>query len=480
MNDTMDNNMEQNSIMESDVSDSVDVESDDMDNSTDNPNDTDVEFYRQQRVQQFKLQIDENAAPKEAEEDKQDFSDEITSFSDETTKAQIERASKKELRRQKREERKVERIKAGRNKKVFRIAWIVLIAMITVIVAQFLLTGCNDFLAIKRTDESEATIRIKAGYTVEGLADLLEDEGVIDSKEFFVMFADLTGKADDIIPGIYHIPRNKDYLGILNHLQFSGNVQSTIEVVIPEGTNVLELVELLYTEGVTSEEDKEEFLRLCNSDEFDEDFTFLADIKDNPDREYKLEGYLFPDTYEFYIDEAPEQTIRRFLNNFEQRFFDYEYDIEGYENPVTLSQLVYDNGEYTLDEYVNMASIIQAEAANNEDMYSVSSVIHNRLEYGEQEGIYRLDMDSTVFYPYKNKNAVPENIRDSFESKYDTYDNKGLPPGAINSPSIEALTASIIPEDSDYLYFCHSADGQSFYAETFSEHQSNLSKAGLD
>ncbi|MBR2724597.1 MAG: endolytic transglycosylase MltG [Ruminococcus sp.] len=452
-----------------------------MDNPK-NPKNDEVERYRRERVEQFRMNIKDDSAEavKPQNQESSDFSDEITSFSDETTKAQIEKASKKELRRQKREEKKVARIKAGRNKRAFRIAWLFMLVMVCVVVTQFLVTGCNDFLAIKRKDETEVTVRVKADYTVESLADQLEDLGIIDSKVFFKMFADHTGKADDITPGVYHIPKNKDYLGILNYLQFTGNVQNTIEVTITEGTNILELVEILYTEGVTAEEDKEEFLRLCNSDEFDEDFEFLSEIEENVDREYKLEGYLFPDTYEFYIDEAPDQTIRRFLNNFQNRVYNYEYDIEGYKEPVTLIEVIENTGIYSLDEFVTIASIVQGEAANEEDMKKVSSVIHNRLEVGPEYDIHTLGMDSTIFYPYKTQEDVPEDIRDTFESKYDTYDNKGLPPGAICSPSANALLSAVVPADTDYLYFCHSAEGESFYAETLYEHQSNLSKAGLD
>lgn len=423
----------------------------------------------------------ETAEKSDDSKEKSEFTDEISSFSDENTKAQIERESKKELRRQKREARKIERIKSGKNKKVYTIAWLILTVIIAVIMTRFLLTGCNDFFAIKRTDDSEATVRVKENYTVSELALQLEDLGVIDSRTFFVMFAGLTGKLDDIMPGIYHIPKNKDYLGILNHLQFTGNVQSTIEVVIPEGTNILELAEILYVEGVTSEEDKDKFLELCNSDEFDKDFPFLAEIEKNADREFKLEGYMFPDTYEFYIYEAPDQTIRRFLNNFENRFFTQTYDVEGYEEPVTLNQVIEDGGKYTLDEYVNMASIIQAEAADTADMFNVSSVIHNRLDYGAEKGIHNLGMDSTIFYPYKNKDAVPDDVDTDFDkSQYNTYKIKGLPPSAICSPSADALLSAVAPADTDYLYFCHSADGTPYYAETYSKHQSNLSKAGLD
>ena len=446
-------------------------------NNRENMSQEEVERYRRQRVEQFRMRInDEQEQPKK--EPQSDYSDEISSFSDETTRAQIEKDSKKELRRQKREEKKLAKIKSSKNKKVFRIAWIVIVIILSVVISQFLVTGCNDLLAINRTDSTIVTIKIEAEDSPTDIAEKLEDKGVINSKSFFVMFSNITGKADGIEPGVYHLPKNKDYLGILNHLQFTGNRQTTITLQITEGTNVQDLAHILYEAGVTY--DTEEFLRLCNSDEFDKDYSFINAIDDNPDRVYKLEGYLFPDTYEFYVDEAPDLTIRRFLNNFETRVFEAEYEVEGYNTPVTISQLVHDAGGYTLDEYVNMASIVLGESANEEDMYNVSSVIHNRLDYGPSYDIHSLGMDSTAFYPYKNRDDVPENIRDTFESAYETYDTPGLPPSAICSPSAEAMIATLVPYDTNYLYFCHSAEGESYYAVTYSEHLTNLSRAGLN
>lgn len=440
----------------------------------DNQNVEQVERYRKQRVEQFRLNIIDE---KPRVEPDSDFSDEITSFSDENTKAQIERESKKEIRRQKKEEKKIEKIKAGRNKKVYRIAWLLIVMILSVAMSYFLVIGCNDFLAVNREDSSVVTVKIEAHDSPSDIADKLAEKGVIDSKAFFVMFSKLTGKAEGIEPGVYHLAKNKDYLGILNHLQFTGNRQTTITLQITEGTNVQDLATQLVEAGVTY--DVNEFLRLCNSDEFDDEYSFLADIPENPDRVYKLEGYLFPDTYEFYVDEDPAITIRRFLDNFEIRVFEAEYEVEGYDEPVTISQLMHDNGNYTLDEIVNLASIVLGEAANSEDMFNVSSVIHNRLDYGAQYDIHTLGMDSTAFYPYKNAESVPEDIRDTFVSKYDTYDNPGLPPSAICSPSAEALLAAVAPADTNYLYFCH-AEGVSYYAVTYSEHQSNLYKAGLN
>lgn len=449
-----------------------------------------VQRYRQRRVDEFKLNINsgdgakENISSKKSEtpsSSKKAFSDEITSFSDENTRAQIERDSKKELRRQKKEEKKILKIKSGRNKKVYRFAWLILLVISSIVVGQFLITGCNDFLAMNRKETDTVLVKVTKEDGIGDIAEKLEDAGVIDSSTFFTLFTVLTNQSDDIEPGIYTLSKNKDYLGILNYLQYTGNRLTTITLQITEGTNIIDLADQLYDAGVTY--DKEEFLRLCNSDEFDADYPFLSEIEPHEDRVYKLEGYMFPDTYEFYVEEAPDVTIRRFLSNFQSKIYESEYEVEGYDQPVKLIELISDS-DFTLDEVVTLASLVQGEAADVEDMYNVSSVINNRLFYGAQSDIHSLGLDCTAFYPYKNAESVPEDIKDTFHSKYETYDTRGLPPGAICSGSAHAFLAAVAPNDTDYLYFCHGVndDGTvtAYYAVTFNEHMANIEKAGLE
>ncbi len=446
-----------------------------------------VQRYRQRRVDGFKLNISDssdfteeissssaNAVPKA------DSSNEITSFSDETTRAQIEKDSKRELRRQRKEEKKIERIKSGRNKKIYRFAWLSMLIILCVVAAQYLIVGCNDFLAINRTDKTEATIRVEAGDDIGDIARKLEKEDIISDSGFFTLFATITSQNEPIEPGLYQIPKNLDYLGIINYLQYTDNRKVTITVQITEGINMLELVDLLYEAGVTY--DKDEFLELADSTHFDEDYLFLKEIEDNEDRVYRLEGYLFPDTYEFYMDESPEITIGRLLSNFENKVYDTKYTVEGYSDGVTLIELVEESG-FTLDEVVTLSSLVQAEAADTEDMYNVSSVINNRLSYGSQSDIHSLGLDSTQFYPYKHKEDIPEDMADTFHSAYETYDTTGLPPGAVCNAGADAFLAAVVPADTDYLYFCHGTDEDGtvtpYYAVTFYEHQNNMVQAGL-
>ncbi len=452
-----------------------------------------VELYRRQKAEAFKLNIG-SAEP--ATDGTQTFervtkseptataqentSNEITSFSNESTRAQIERDSKKALRAEKREAKKVRQIKSGRNKKVYRIAWLLLVIILSAVMSEFFVTGFNDLFAVHRTETETVTVIVSKGDDADDIAKKLEGKGVVDSAMFFSMFLSFTGKDDEIEPGVYEVETNKDYLGIVNYLRNMDNRNLTLQLQFTEGMSVLEVADKLYEAGVTS--DKEKFLQLCNSDEFDEDYEFIAAIEDNDQRIYKLEGYLFPDTYDFYVDEDPALTISRFLDAFEAKVYNEKYEIPGYSEKITLKDYLA-REERSLDEIINIASIVQGEAANVEDMYNVSSVIKNRLERGASMDIHSLGMDSTQFYPYGSYEEIPEDIRETFESDYETYNSEGLPPGAICSPGFDAVDAAVNPNSTSYFYFCHGTgdDGEntSYYASSLYEHQANLVAAGL-
>ena len=213
---------------------------------------------------------------------------------------------------------------------------------------------------------------------------------------------------------------------------------------------------------------------MCASDKFDNDFSFLKAIKNGKDRYYKLEGYLYPDTYEFYKNEDAESTIYKFLNNYEMKLSEKQ-DVSGYDKLMTVNKLIEDSGsEYSLDEIMTIASIIQAEAADVDDMYNVSSILHNRLSADADMGVSNLGLDSTKFYPYRSALDVPKNEGKNYTSKYDTYNKSGLPAGPICNPGMDAILAAINPNDTGYYYFCHDKDGNAYYASTIYEHEANL------
>ncbi len=381
-----------------------------------------------------------------------------TSFDESTVSDyQFDKADKKK----RKDHKKRDRIKAVKNKRVFRLVWIAMVIMVAISFASYLTLGSDDLFAIGRL-EGKARITVPENVTASQLSEILATSGVINQPEFFSIYCSVTADMQYFEPGVYEVPTNLDYEALINWLQ-SGSPRQTVDLIFREGRTVPEIASILEEYGVCSEE---EFLEAVNSDDYD-NYDMISWIDNADEKYYKLEGYLFPDGYTFYLDEDIDSVIGKFLYNFQNRITS---DI--------LEQI--NNSGYTMDEIVIMASIIQSEAASNEDMYNVSAVIHNRLDRGVENGIPTLGMDSTVFYPYKVGGEIP----DGYYSEYDTYSEAGLPEGAISNPGIEAIKAALNPNP-DYIeqgmfYFCHNTtDGTAYYARTLEEHNENLVKAGL-
>lgn len=400
---------------------------------------------------------------------------EINSYSDNDTKKRIERDSKKALKQQKKEEKKIEKSKAKRNRRIFKLVWLSMILIVAIVLSQYLIVGVNDLLGVSREDNPQkVNIKIPANPTMDQIADILYQANVIKEPGFFKLYAGFTSSESGFRQGDFEIDTNKDYEAIINFLQSNVNRTDIVTVQITEGMNILEIANTLNQEGVIT--DIKQFLDLCNSTYFDEDFTFLAEIKNAADRYYKLEGYLFPDTYYFYLGEDPKSVITKFLNNYENKIVLHKEKYFSKSKRSTLEDEAKATG-YTMDEILTIASIIQAEAASRDDMYYISSILNNRLKYGVEYGVAQLNCDCTVYYPYRKANDVPESIRATYHSTYNTNDFNGLPPGPICNPGVEAIKAAINPYDSDYLYFCHDTidyGSTPYYSTTIEDHNANL------
>ena len=244
--------------------------------------------------------------------------------------------------------------------------------------------------------------------------------------------------------------------------------------------NILEYSELLEKNNICS---KDEFLKACNSNSVREKYDFLKDIKNSSNRLYVLEGYLFPDTYKFYQGEKISQIIDKLLVNYKKKVL-LPTQIEGYAEKTSIKDLAEKKG-WSVDYLITIASLIQAEAANKEDMYKVSSVISNRLATLESDGknkfgeynLNKLQLDATNYYPYRTKEAMKEKSgksRGKNAENYNTYNIIGLPPGPICNPGIDAIMAALDPDQTDYFYYLHSPSGQAYYARTNPEHLQNV------
>lgn len=232
----------------------------------------------------------------------------------------------------------------------------------------------------------------------------------------------------------------------------------TVRVTFPEGSTVSEIAKLLETNGVCSAQD---FFTAVNNTQ--RDSKFVKDIKNPEERPFLLEGYIFPDTYDFYVGEGAENALSRFLANTQSKITN-----EMYARAKELG--------YTMDEILNIASIIQEES-NIKDAKKVSSVLHNRLK---SPAYPLLQCDATIFYLKNSVNPnLPDDKKDSYNNLYNTYKKKKLPAGPITNPGIYAINAALYPEETKYYFFLTDTDKNYYFAENFAQHKKNCKAAGI-
>ena len=416
----------------------------------------------EKRVSNFSL----NIAEEDLESSQYQEPPAINSYSDPSVaqrqSAQATRNEKQAKKRAARAHKARNKQKRKGNRRFFRVVWLVMVVLVSLVIGQYGVDGINDMLAVGR-QAAAVTVDIPVDPTTEEVADILEEKGIIQEKSFFILYASITNSSEYYSNGTFQLDTSMDYEAIINNLQRTTNRLDTVTVMIPEGTSVVELAELLEENGVCSAAD---FLEECNTRELDESYDVLTQMPDEGNRYYHLEGYLFPDTYEFYKNDDVTSVVMKLVNNCGKRLSE------------EIRQEITDSGR-TIDEVLTLASIIQAEAANKDDMYMVSSVLQNRLRDGAQYDIYTLDCDSTRYYPYKTQDQIPEDQRETFTSSYNTYSIQGLPPGPICNPGLDAIDAALHPAETNFYYFCHDAEGMAYYAQTAAQHQQNLVEAGL-
>jgi UPF0755 protein len=232
----------------------------------------------------------------------------------------------------------------------------------------------------------------------------------------------------------------------------------TTKITFIEGITLTETFKLLDENGVAT---YDSLMNVAQNYSFT-NYPIYSEIPQDENRCFKLEGYLFPDTYDFFLDEPPESVINRFLSNSDVKITD-----EMRNRATELG--------YTMDEIMIIASIIQAEGAFPSDAATIAGIIYNRLEDG-----IRLQMDSTYFYE-KNTVApfVGQENTEGYKDLYNTYACFGLPQSPVCNPGMMAINAALYPEETGYYYFCHDKGGNTYYAKTYSEHLRNCEKAGL-
>lgn len=238
----------------------------------------------------------------------------------------------------------------------------------------------------------------------------------------------------------------------------------TVRVTFPEGFTAVQIAEKLEENGVCSAKD---FLKLVTDDEYLStlSYRFVEEIESPGNRPFNLEGYIFPDTYDFYKGESAERALNRFLSNTEKKLTDELYARA-------------DELGYTMDEILSLAAIVQEEATTAEEMGKVSSVVHNRIVGA---GYGKIQCDVTIHYinDYVTDSPYLSGDTEKYKELYNTYKCVGLPEGAITNPGMDAIMAALYPEDTDYYFFVTDEDWNYYYAETYAEHKKNCAAVGL-
>lgn len=314
-----------------------------------------------------------------------------------------------------------------------------------------------------RRPEGEIQVEIPLGSGTSRIADILQKKGVIGNSYIFRYYSRENGADGTYQYGTFTLDPREGYDGIIRRLQEVQNLLETVRITFPEGTNVFQIGEAL------------EEISLCTRDEFldaleHHDFAvgFIGDVSDDPLKLVRLEGFLFPDTYEFYIDEDVDSIILRMLENFRDRVL----------TPEHLSAL--EERGWTLDQWAALASIIQKESFTVEEMYNVASVFAARLAedspYPKLESNTTSDFISDWILPWSDGEPDPEQL-----AAYDTYDREGLPIGAICGAGADAFDAALHPErntlDGVYYFFVTDVEYNYYYGKTFQEHLNNIDRA---
>ena len=287
---------------------------------------------------------------------------------------------------------------------------------------------------------NEEVVLVEDGDSFYNILSKLKNENKIKSPLIIKLYAKLTGLNLEVVPGSHTLEKEMSVKEIAETLRDANN-KNAITVTIPEGFNIEDIAARLQEQEV------------CTSDEFInavKSYPLPSYVKDNPEKRYNLEGFLFPDTYSFELGVEPQYIIETMIKRFEEVF-----------KEITASDTI---TEADVEKVVNVASIIEKEARVDEDRPLIASVIYNRLRQ-----IMPLQIDATVIYAHGYYIESVRNRHLAIESKYNTYLYKGLPVGAICNPGLESIKAALNPASTDYLFYLLASDDEHYFTNNYDD-----------
>jgi len=328
---------------------------------------------------------------------------------------------------------------------------IISLAVVAVLIGGFFYFRYQIYFSHGGSDGT-AVFTIEKGESNKIIGEKLAEQELISGKYYFYFYMWSRKLSGKIFPDDYELSGRMTIPEIAAVI--TSEQDKTKKVTFPEGWGAKQMAERLTANDLPGDD----FLKIVNNPGMlKNDYAFLADPKIKT-----LEGYLFPDTYFFDKDIDAEGIVRKMLGIF---------------NTKITSEMLADaaKNQRSLNEIIIMASIIENEVKTDEDRALVSGLYWNRLKIGQP-----LQSDITLAYVLGEKKKQYSFSDTRTASPYNTYINKGLPPGPIDNPGLSAIQAAIYPQDSEYNYYLNDPEtGKTIFSKTYAEHLANKEKYGL-
>ena len=357
------------------------------------------------------------------------------------------------------------------------IVWIAVTVLIGVTLGRMAWLCASDVLAFGREDKP-VTITVYEADTIEDITRKLHDGGLIKYPGLFQFYASLAVDEGEIHPGIWDLNTRYDYHALVNMMSPSSS-REVIELMIPEGYSCRQIFSLMEENKICTALDLGSYAAAGDLG----DYWFLEGVERGD--MYCLEGYLFPDTYQFYKNDSPRNVLTKMLDNFQNKF---DEAMVGQIDTLNthLAQLMEQGGHgqdfiaqntFTVQDVINVASLIEKETSSAEEGYVIASVIYNRL-FNWPDNVPYLNIDATIVYALGGKtDLTPEDLK--VNSPYNTYTHTGLTPGPIANPGLSSIRAALDPAESNYYYYVlDPALGSHRFSTTYDEHKANIASIG--
>ncbi len=338
----------------------------------------------------------------------------------------------------------------------FTLMYVIIVLILAVVLAHYIITRANDAFAFVKDDTTVEVVIDDTNLSLDELADLLHSEGAIEYPGFFKIYVTLKRDGEFTLKkGTYSFSAANNYDVILSQLN-PAPIRETISITIPEGYTTDDVIDIFVSKGIGT---REGFVDAIQNAELNYWFLEPLEDLDMSERFYRLDGYLYPDTYYFYTTSSETAVLKKILNNFNKKFA-VEYNRRAMELGLTVDQVMI------------LASIIQSEAKYAADFEFVSAVLHNRLH---SSSFVRFDCDATLQYYFRHIEGKrhPELTAEDLlvDSPYNTRrGNEFFTPGPICNPSLTAIKAALYPSERGFYYFISKSNGYNVYAATYAEH----------